>query len=51
MIVQRQGFMLEESNATTLVNSVNTVGVMGKGIALAFKKKWPWHFNVYKKCV
>ena len=27
-----------ESNATTLVNTVNCVGVMGKGIALQFKK-------------
>jgi hypothetical protein len=25
----------------TIVNTVNTVGVMGKGIALQFKRKWP----------
>jgi O-acetyl-ADP-ribose deacetylase (regulator of RNase III) len=27
-----------ESDAEALVNAVNTVGVMGKGIALEFKK-------------
>nr|WP_176492459.1 macro domain-containing protein [Pseudomonas aeruginosa] len=30
-----------KSEATTLVNTVNCVGVMGKGIALEFKKRWP----------
>jgi uncharacterized protein YwgA/O-acetyl-ADP-ribose deacetylase (regulator of RNase III) len=30
-----------ESNAQTLVNTVNTVGVMGKGIALGFRKHFP----------
>jgi O-acetyl-ADP-ribose deacetylase (regulator of RNase III)/uncharacterized protein YwgA len=30
-----------KSNAQTLVNTVNTVGVMGKGIALQFKKQYP----------
>ena len=33
------------SKAKTLVNTVNCVGVMGKGIALEFKKKYP---NMYK---
>lgn len=30
-----------QSNAQTLVNTVNCVGVMGKGVALEFKKRWP----------
>src|SRR6266508_6326123 len=30
-----------ESDAQTLVNTVNCVGVMGKGIALEFKKRFP----------
>lgn len=30
-----------ESNASTLVNTVNCVGVMGKGIALDYKKRYP----------
>lgn len=29
------------SNADILVNTVNCVGVMGKGVALAFKNRWP----------
>ena len=29
-----------ESNAEALVNTVNTVGVMGKGIALQFKERY-----------
>ena len=29
------------SPAQVLVNTVNTVGVMGKGIALSFKKLYP----------
>lgn len=35
--------------ADALVNPVNTVGVMGKGLALAFKKKFPNNFALYKK--
>lgn len=36
-----------ESKATTLVNTINCVGVMGKGIALEFKKKYPNMFAEY----
>lgn len=36
-----------DSNATTLVNTVNCVGVMGKGIALEFKKRYPDMFKEY----
>ena len=32
-----------------LVNTVNCVGVMGKGVALEFKKRWPANFKAYKK--
>jgi O-acetyl-ADP-ribose deacetylase (regulator of RNase III) len=31
-----------------LVNAVNTVGVMGKGIALQFRKKFPEMFRAYE---
>lgn len=31
-----------------LVNPVNTVGVMGKGLALAFKKAFPANFKAYE---
>ncbi|MFZ2968790.1 MAG: macro domain-containing protein [Sulfuricurvum sp.] len=38
-----------ESNAQVLVNTVNTVGVMGKGIALKFKQLYPDMFKSYQK--
>ena len=37
------------SSAQTVVNTVNTVGVMGKGIAVAFKTRNPSMFNDYMK--
>lgn len=40
---------LFNSPAQVLVNTVNTVGVMGKGIALEFKKRYPKMFDAYKK--
>lgn len=39
---------LFDSKADALVNTVNTVGVMGKGIALQFKKLFPNNFKSYK---
>lgn len=42
---------LFESNCTVKVNTVNCVGVMGKGIAQEFKKKYPDMFIDYvEKC-
>ncbi len=38
-----------ESQAEALVNTVNTVGVMGKGIALQFKKEFPNNFKAYQQ--
>lgn len=35
------------SDAQALVNTVNTVGVMGKGVALQFKKAFPNNFKAY----
>jgi O-acetyl-ADP-ribose deacetylase (regulator of RNase III) len=32
-----------------LVNTVNTVGVMGKGIALQFKERFPANFKIYER--
>jgi O-acetyl-ADP-ribose deacetylase (regulator of RNase III) len=37
------------SNAQTIVNTVNCVGVMGKGIALEYKKRYPDMFLKYKE--
>lgn len=36
-----------ESKAQTLVNTVNCVGVMGKGVALEFKKRFPTMYEDY----
>ena len=38
-----------QSDAEALVNTVNTVGVMGKGIALQFKRTFPENFKAYEK--
>ena len=40
---------LFESPAQVLVNTVNTKGVMGKGIALEFKRLFPEMFEEYRK--
>ncbi|MBP6611566.1 MAG: macro domain-containing protein [Paludibacter sp.] len=40
---------LLESKAEALVNTVNTVGVMGKGIALQFKNQYPNNYKLYEK--
>ncbi len=37
------------NNADIRVNTVNCVGAMGKGVALAFKKKYPSMFKQYKQ--
>lgn len=37
------------SSAQTLVNTVNTVGVMGKGVALEFKKRFPDMYDDYQQ--
>ncbi len=37
-----------ESNADAIVNTVNTEGVMGKGLALKFKKKYPEMYEEYR---
>ncbi|RYX86901.1 Appr-1-p processing protein [bacterium] len=38
-----------DSDAQALVNTVNTIGIMGKGIALQFKKAYPNNFKAYEK--
>jgi O-acetyl-ADP-ribose deacetylase (regulator of RNase III)/uncharacterized protein YwgA len=40
---------LFDSKAQALVNTVNTHGVMGKGIALQFKKLFPQNFKLYSQ--
>lgn len=47
-VIYKQGdLFLDQSEA--IVNTVNCVGVMGKGVALEFKRRWPENFKQYKK--
>jgi O-acetyl-ADP-ribose deacetylase (regulator of RNase III) len=46
MIEYKTGNILEEE-ADAVVNTVNCVGVMGRGIALQFKKAFPENFEAY----
>lgn len=39
---------LLQAEVEAMVNTVNTVGVMGKGIALAFKETYPENFRAYE---
>lgn len=48
MIQLTKGNLLQ-ANVEALVNTVNTVGVMGKGIALQFKEKFEENYKLYKK--
>jgi O-acetyl-ADP-ribose deacetylase (regulator of RNase III) len=41
------GDLLRQDDVDAIVNTVNCVGVMGKGIALQFKNKWPGNFDFY----
>jgi len=47
MIEIRQGDILQ-ADAEALVNTVNCVGIMGRGIALQFRKAFPENYRVYK---
>ncbi len=48
MLIEAQGNLLD-ADADALVNTVNTVGVMGKGIALQFKQAYPANYRVYEE--
>ncbi|MFT6835772.1 MAG: O-acetyl-ADP-ribose deacetylase (regulator of RNase III) [Francisellaceae bacterium] len=48
MITYQQGNILHDQS-DAIINTVNTVGVMGKGLALQFKKAFPDNFKEYKK--
>ena len=46
VIVQGSGDLLD-ADVDALVNTVNCVGVMGKGLALQFKQRHPSYFSRY----
>ncbi|MGH9799305.1 MAG: type II toxin-antitoxin system antitoxin DNA ADP-ribosyl glycohydrolase DarG, partial [Blastocatellia bacterium] len=47
MIQFQQGDILH-ADAEALVNTVNCVGIMGRGIALQFRKEFPENYTAYK---
>src|SRR5713226_6871162 len=47
MIEYKKGDILHE-DAEALVNTVNCVGIMGRGIALQFKNAFPENFKAYE---
>jgi len=50
MIERKTGNLLD-ADVDALVNTVNTVGVMGRGIALQFKRAFPGNYAAYRKAV
>lgn len=48
MIREMEGDLLG-ADVDALVNAVNTVGVMGKGLALQFKRAFPANFEAYRR--
>ena len=48
MISFKQGNLLD-AKVDAVVNTVNTVGIMGKGIALMFKERFPANFDSYAR--
>lgn len=49
MAISFQRGDLFKIKADAIVNTVNCVGVMGKGVALEFKRRWPKNYLAYKK--
>lgn len=47
-IQMTHGDLLRQDDVDAIVNTVNCVGVMGKGIALQFKHKFPDNFKSYQ---
>jgi O-acetyl-ADP-ribose deacetylase (regulator of RNase III) len=48
-MIQYKHSNIFDSGAEALVNTVNLVGIMGKGVALQFKELFPLNFRLYQK--
>jgi O-acetyl-ADP-ribose deacetylase (regulator of RNase III) len=48
-MIKEVGGDLLRSDVDALVNTVNTVGIMGKGIALQFKQAFPKNYEAYRR--
>ena len=49
MMIEYTSGNILDTDAEALVNPVNCVGVMGAGLALQFKHRFPGNFKLYKK--
>lgn len=49
MLIFKQGNIFEEIEWDYIVNCVNTKGIMGKGLALEFKNRYPEMYSQYRK--
>lgn len=49
MTIEYKNGDMFEAPTEAIVNTVNCVGVMGKGVALEFKRRWPDNFKAYKR--
>jgi O-acetyl-ADP-ribose deacetylase (regulator of RNase III) len=49
MIKCIKGGDILQSDCQAIINTVNTKGVMGKGLALLYRKKYPDMFTVYRR--
>jgi O-acetyl-ADP-ribose deacetylase (regulator of RNase III) len=48
MPVRYQDGSVFDANTQTIVNTVNTIGVMGRGLALEFKRRFPAMYEDYR---
>lgn len=48
-MIEHVGGNLLEADVEALVNTVNTVGIMGKGVALQFRQAYPENYVAYRK--
>lgn len=49
MLIFKRGNLFDETDVDALVNTVNCVGIMGRGVALQFKRMYPDNFKAYNK--
>ena len=47
-VIEKKAGNILESDTEAIINTVNCVGVMGKGIALQFRQAYPENFKKYK---
>jgi O-acetyl-ADP-ribose deacetylase (regulator of RNase III) len=50
MITYKKGDLLQDNNKI-IAHGCNSFGVMGAGVALAIRNKYPWAFEQYKKAI